>query len=81
MKKFAIIALMLGLTACSDAPTAERILRQSGYKDIKTTGHYMFGCGRDDTYSTGFVAIAPNGEKVRGVVCSGILKGGTVRLF
>ncbi len=75
----AVAALMLA--GCSDAPTAERVLRQQNYKDIRITGFSWFSCGRDDSFATGFRAKAPNGETVEGVVCSGWFKGATVRVF
>lgn len=81
MKRIATLIIVgLALGACSDAPTAERILRDSGYTDIKTSGHSFFGCSKDDTFATGFVAKAPAGRYVSGAVCSGWLKGGTIRL-
>lgn len=82
MKILYIGLLALGLSACSDAPTAERILRNQGYTNIKTTGYAWFGCdSKSDNYSTGFTATSPNGTKVEGVVCSGFFKGGTIRFF
>lgn len=81
MKKLITFAFVLMLAACTDAPTAERILRQNGYTNIQTTGFSAFSCGKDDAFATGFTALAPNGSKVTGVVCSGWLKGGTIRFF
>lgn len=82
MKKIlVVIGCVFTLAACSDAPTAERILAQNGYKNIKTTGYSMFSCADSDAFATGFVATSPNGTKVRGVVCSGWMKGGTIRFF
>jgi hypothetical protein len=78
MKKI-LIGLVLLLGACSDAPTAERVLSQNGYRDIKITGYAVFYCGRDDTYSTGFTATSPSGVPVKGAVCSGWGKGATIR--
>jgi hypothetical protein len=77
----AVILISAVLAGCSDAPTAERVLRQQNYKDILITGYSWFSCGRDDSFATGFRAKAPNGETVEGVVCSGWLKGATVRVF
>ena len=76
----ALIAI-LGVTACSDPNAAREVLEDQGFKNIKTTGWSMFGCGRDDTYSTGFIATAPGGKRVEGVVCAGFwFKGATVRI-
>jgi hypothetical protein len=79
IKKLAAITIIIGLGACSDAPTAERVLRENGYTDIKTTGYDFFACGKGDNFSTGFTATSPNGHKVSGSVCSGLLKGATIR--
>lgn len=72
MKKKILIALMVAAMAsgCSDGGTAERVAAAQGYKNVHATGYRMFGCGKDDTYSTGFEATGPNGERVTGVVCS-----------
>lgn len=79
---FALAALgTIIVGACSDAPTAERTLRLNGYKNIETTGYHLFGCGKDDMYSTGFKATSPSGEPVEGVVCSALMKGATIRIF
>jgi hypothetical protein len=79
-RAFAIIALAV-LGGCSDAPTTERALRQAGYRNIEITGWSPFGCGRDDTFSTGFKATAPSGERISGVVCSAYFKGATIRIY
>jgi hypothetical protein len=80
MTRIALLALSaLALSACSDAPTAERVLIQNGYTKVVTTGYSVFGCSDKDTFSTGFRAVSPNGTRVEGVVCSGWLKGATIR--
>ncbi len=84
MKNFMIatiglLAIILG--ACSDAPNTTRILSDQGYTNIKTTGYSIFSCGKEDSFSTGFEATSPSGKRVKGVVCSGWMKGGTVRFF
>lgn len=80
----AIAMLVMGalvLAGCTDPPTAERVLQQQNYRDIQITGYGWFGCSEDDTFATRFRARAPNGEMVTGVVCSGWLKGATVRIY
>lgn len=73
--------LVIGPVACSDETTAKRVLAQSGYTDVRTTGYRYFGCSQDDGMHTGFEALGPGGTKVSGVVCSGIFfKGYTIRL-
>ncbi len=80
MKKIigaAIVAVML--SACTSGDKAREVLAAQGFTNIQITGYKVFGCSEDDTFHTGFVAKAPNGTTVSGVVCSGFLKGSTVR--
>jgi len=81
--RLCVLALALGsalcLSGCTDAPTAERVLRQNGYTNIEITG-YRYGVGgENDTYVTGFRAKSPSGQIVTGAVCNGFLKGATIR--
>lgn len=75
----AVLAVVSMLAACSDGPKAERVLADNGYTNIRTTGYAWFGCDKHDNFSTGFIATSPNGREVRGQVCSGFLKGSTIR--
>jgi hypothetical protein len=79
MKGIISVLMVVVLAGCSDAPTAKRALEGAGYTDITITGWNMFGCDKHDTFSTGFVAKGPTGVRVSGVVCSGLLKGATIR--
>lgn len=80
MKKFLGVACAALLVAgCSDPKTAQRVLAQNGFTDIRTTGYSAFSCGQGDTYATGFEAKAVNGNFVRGTVCSAWMKGATIR--
>lgn len=72
---FAIVVL----AGCSSENEARRVLAGQGYTNINTTGYAFFGCDEKDDFHTGFEAISPNGSRVEGVVCSGFLKGATVR--
>lgn len=72
IKSLAVVAAFLSLAACTDGPTAERVLRQSGYKEVEITGYSWLACSKDDTYHTGFEATAPNGDRVTGAVCGGV---------
>ena len=74
---FALAALMLA--GCTNVDKTVEILTQAGYKNIQTTGYSCFACGKDDTFSTGFVATSPNGTQVKGTVCGGFMKGYTIR--
>lgn len=75
-----IFGLATGLIGCSDEESSRRTLQQAGYKNIRITGWEMWGCGEDDTYTTGFTAQNPAGQTVSGVVCCGSWgKGCTIR--
>ncbi len=78
--KFAAIACVVALSACSSESDARKALRQAGYTDVQITGYAPFSCGKDDSFSTGFVAKGPNGQVATGVVCSAWMKGSTIRL-
>lgn len=67
------------LCACTDPPTAERALDDLGFTEIQTTGYRFFSCGEDYTFHTGFAATNVNGKRVTGAVCSGWLKGTSVK--
>lgn len=79
MKRLVLIAALIALAACTDAPKAQRVLESAGYTEIKITGYDAFACDKNDNFSTGFQARSPNGQFVTGVVCSGWLKGATIR--
>jgi hypothetical protein len=79
MKKIAIVLAMIALAGCTDETAARKALEGSGFKDIKLTGYSYFGCDKNDTFHTGFEARGPSGQFVEGVVCSGWMKGATVR--
>lgn len=74
----AVIAAVT-LAGCSSADEATRALSGAGYKNITTTGYRVFGCDEKDGWHTGFEATGPNGQRVTGVVCSGVFKGATIR--
>lgn len=81
MTKYLAIAALVILAACSDADTAKRAVEAQGFTDVVITGYTMWGCSEDDTFRTGFYATGVNGVRVEGVVCSGWLKGATVRVW
>jgi hypothetical protein len=80
MNKIAVITVCLLVAGCSDSTTAERALDAAGYTNVKTTGYKFFSCGKDDAFSTGFIAKGPTGKNVTGAVCSGWFKSSTIRL-
>jgi hypothetical protein len=82
MKKIVIlvaIATAFALTGCTDEGSATRVLAQQGYKNIHMTGYKPFSCSDSDSFSTGFNAMSPASIQVSGTVCSGLLKGSTIR--
>lgn len=82
MKKLILVVCFIStfLTGCVDQETALRVLSSNGYTDIQITGYSPFSCSEDDFNSTGFIAKSPNGQQVRGTVCTGIIfKNATIR--
>jgi uncharacterized protein (UPF0335 family) len=79
-KILAAVAVAASLAACTDDPTARRTAAASGITEVETTGYAVFGCDKNDTFHTGFVGRGVDGGCVEGVVCSGLLKGGTMRI-
>lgn len=79
-KTFCLLFSACLIGACSAPSRAVRTLHSSGYTDVKTTGWAPFTCGEDDTFSTGFSATNPQGDRVSGTVCCGLItKSCTVR--
>lgn len=76
-----LASALMSVAACSSSDEANRVLGGAGYTEIHTTGHSFFGCSQDDTFATGFTAVDARGQKVKGAVCSGLLKGATIRIF
>ena len=68
------------MAACTAPERTERVLEQQGYTGVEVTGYAFFDCSEDDTFATAFKATSPSGHPVEGAVCSGLLKGNTVRL-
>jgi hypothetical protein len=73
----AVVFCALG--ACTDETTARRALDAAGFSDIQITGYGLFDCSKDDQLHTRFAATGPTGKRVSGVVCSGLMKGSTIR--
>lgn len=73
--------LCFSLIGCTDEKSAQRVLSDQGYTQINFTGYRIFSCGDDYQFHTGFAAKAPNtGRPVSGTVCSGWLKGNSIKL-
>ena len=81
MKKFIFAIVTCCLIGCSDPQTAQKILEIEGYENIHLEGWTMWGCGKDDNYTTSFTATK-NGKPVKGVVCSSFWgKGAVIRVI
>ena len=81
MKRIAMAALVLTLAACTDPDGARRTAENHGLTHVQITGYSFWGCSEDDGWRTEFTALNAQGRSVRGVVCSGVLKGNTLRLY
>jgi hypothetical protein len=84
MKKLmTVILVVLGmmlLPACANESDSRDALQKAGFTQIEITGWEPFSCGKDDSWSTGFRATNPQGQKVDGVVCCGLVfKSCTIR--
>jgi hypothetical protein len=77
---FLILALSASLTACTQPDRAVSALEAAGYSDIQIGGWAAFSCSNSDQYATEFTAKGPTGRVVSGAVCSGVLKGSTIRM-
>lgn len=79
--KTTIILLML-LTGCSaNKDKVKEVLEAEGCSNInvgEASVSSVFGCGKDDSFSNTF-SCTRNTKQVSGYVCSGFLKGYTVR--
>ncbi len=80
-----ILSIMIGCSALTIRPQlATRILTEQNFSDItiKPWGiQNAFVCSEDDIFRARFSAKNISGKTVNGVVCSGIFKGSTVRVF
>lgn len=76
----AVMVVASVLTGCTDSKGTRRALEAAGYSHIEVGGYSWFGCADKDSFATKFKAIGPSGKQVSGAVCSGWLKGNTIRL-
>lgn len=79
--KISILICVFGfiLIGCSSSNDATKALNAQGFTSIQTHGRAFFVCSEDDTFATKFTAKNAKGETVTGAVCSGWLKGSTIR--
>lgn len=82
MKKIIIAILFLITTSCTssnDFEKGKQQLESQGYTEVKNTGWSAFCCDEKDSFSTGFSCKDKSGREVKGCICSGVLKGITIR--
>lgn len=77
---FAVAALAVMSAGCTvgEQPTIDA-LEASGYTNVELGGIAMFGCGKDDDFTRAWKATGQNGVRYKGVACSSLFKGVTVR--
>ena len=82
LAKLMLVAVFFSIVSCTsdnDFSKGKKQLENQGYTDIVNTGWNAFCCDRKDNFSTGFKAKDKNGNEVKGCICSGVLKGITIR--
>jgi hypothetical protein len=83
MKKLTMIAALAATTliaGCGVNPdSAKRSLEAQGITQVQIGGYPFWGCSKGDNFASKFTGIGANGKPVSGVLCSGFLKGITVR--
>lgn len=76
-----VIVIAVSILSCTNPHDAKKALLDAGYHPIEVGGYGFFSCSEDDAYATRFVAYSPDSSRVvKGCVCSGFLKGSTIRL-
>jgi len=78
-KLAAIAFLLLLLVGCTDENGARKALTDQGYTNIEFTGYDFWTCGDDYTFHTGFRAQSIAKKQVEGAVCSGWMKGYSIK--
>lgn len=82
MKKILIaIFAAASVAGCTVSEDDSRLaVEGQGYTDVELGGFAIFGCGKDDDFTREWKGTDRNGNRVKGVVCGGWLKGNTVRV-
>lgn len=75
------LLLPLALAGCNDPNGAHETAALHGFEDVVIDGYALGRCGERDTYSTPFHARGAKGQCFAGVVCSGWMKGATLRVL
>jgi hypothetical protein len=79
MIAIAITILVAIPKGCTQSDKTVHLLQQQGYTNITITGWRPFMASSGESFSTGFEATAPNGNRISGAVTGGFLKGSTIR--
>jgi hypothetical protein len=79
-----LIVIVLGAAACLggcgvNERAAKTTLEAQGMTNVEIGGYPLWGCDEGDTFKSKFTATGASGQPVSGVLCSGFLKGITVR--
>ena len=75
----AILVVFTNCTNGSDFDKGKAQLENQGYTKVKDTGYSWMCCSDSDMFASGFTAFDKNGNKQAGCICSGFLKGITIR--
>ena len=77
-----IASIAIALSGCEATDNhAVEILEKQGFTNVSLDGYPLVGCSEDDFYNRNFTATSINGQQSKGVICKGMLKGYTVRLY
>lgn len=79
MKKIILASALFLVVGCTNPTGTKELLEKQGYTNIKITGYRPWMASDNDSYSTGFEATSPTGQKVTGAVTESWMKGKTVR--
>lgn len=78
--RLVLVITLLCACACTDADATRETAESMGFTNVQIGGYAFFQCSDDDKFQTEFQATNPQGRRVNGVVCCGLLKGCTLRL-
>ena len=81
-KNLLLVLFSVSILSCTnprDFEKGKRQLEMQGYTDIIDTGYSPFCCSDNDDFSTGFECKDKQGNTVKGCICSGLMKGITIR--
>ncbi len=76
--KYLLVFVLLLASCSADNVKVKSILEAEGCSNINVSGWEPFCCDKSDTFTNSFTCTR-NGHEVSGCVCSGVLKGYTVR--